>query len=164
MEVAIGLEWEGTNHRWCKWHVLRRVGECAGPKYTLNKDFRDKFHKMLNEMLTVDEFEQAWTDLLEEYGMTSNGFLQQIYHVRKKWVKSYFDGVFCARMATTQRSESANHMLKTIVQAGSPLHQFVQQYNKLQYIRDEEENYQEKKSRLVYHLYARNHETLFFKK
>jgi hypothetical protein len=96
--------------------------------------------------------------------MTSNGFLQQIYHVRKKWVKSYFDGVFCARMATTQRSESANHMLKTIVQAGSPLHQFVQQYNKLQYIRDEEENYQEKKSRLVYHLYARNHETLFFKK
>jgi hypothetical protein len=47
-------------------------------------------------------------------------------------------------MATTQRSESANHMMKTIVQPGSLLHQFVQQYNKMQYIRDEEENYQGK--------------------
>lgn len=124
--------------------MLRRVSESVGPKYTANKEFRDKFHKMLNEMLTIQEFEQAWKDLLEEYAMSSNAFLQQIYHVRHKWVKSYFEGVFCARMATTQRSESANHMMKTIVQPGSPLHQFVQQYNKMQYIRDEEENYQEK--------------------
>jgi hypothetical protein len=36
---------------------------------------------MLNEMLTIQEFEQAWKDLLEEYAMSSNAFLQQIYHV-----------------------------------------------------------------------------------
>jgi len=35
-------------------------------------------------------------------------------------------------------------MLKNLVQPNCPLHQFIQQYNKLQYIRDEEENYQEK--------------------
>jgi hypothetical protein len=37
--------------------VLRRVAESVGPKYTANKEFRDKFHKMLNEMLIVEEFE-----------------------------------------------------------------------------------------------------------
>ncbi|CAO2207043.1 unnamed protein product [Urochloa humidicola] len=148
MEVAIAEEWKETVHRWCKWHVLRRVAECVGIKYTQNRDFRDKFHKMLNEMLTIEEFEKGWAALLDEYDLQSNAFLMQIYETREMWVKSYFKGVFCARMTSTQRSEIANHMLKNIVQPNCPLHQFVQQYTKMQYIHDEEENYQERKSKL----------------
>jgi len=149
MEVAIAKEWKHTVHRWCKWHVLKRVNECLGSKYTSNKEFRDKFHLMLNEMLTVDEFEKGWAALLKQYGLEKNGFLQQIYETREKWVKSYFKGVFCARMTSTQRSESANHMLKNILSPGCTLHQFIQQYMKLQYIRDEEENYEERRNKLV---------------
>ena len=143
------MEWKNTVHRWCKWHVLKRVNECLGSKYTSNKEFRDKFHLMLNEMLTVDEFEKCWAALLKQYGLEKNGFLQQIYETREKWVKSYFKGVFCARMTSTQRSESANHMLKNILSPGCTLHQFIQQYMKLQYIRDEEENYEERRNKLV---------------
>jgi len=69
MEVAIAKEWKHTVHRWCKWHVLKRVNECLGSKYTSNKEFRDKFHLMLNEMLTVDEFEKGWAALLKQYGL-----------------------------------------------------------------------------------------------
>ena len=112
MEVAIAEEWLGTVHRWCKWHVLKRVKECLGQKYTGIKEFRDKFHMMLNEMLTIEEFESAWDALLKEYGLQNNAFLAQIYDTRHKWVKSYFKGVFYARMTSTQRSESANSMLK----------------------------------------------------
>jgi len=78
MEVAIAEEWKDTIHRWCKWHVLRRVRECVGPKYTQIREFRDEFHKMLNEMLTIDEFEKAWQQLLIKYGLTTNPFLQQV--------------------------------------------------------------------------------------
>lgn len=148
MEVAIAEEWKSTVHRWCKWHVLKRVRECVGPKYTSNKEFRDKFHLMLNEMLTTDEFESTWKSLLKDYGLENNVFLTQIYETRHKWVKSYFKGVFCARMMSTQRSESANHMLKNIVSPSCPLHQFIQQYMKMQYIRDEEENYEERRNKL----------------
>ena len=112
MEVAIAEEWTGTVHHWCKWHVLKRVKECLGTKYTSNKEFRDKFHMMLNEMMTIEEFESSWMALLKQYGLENNEFLQQIYETREKWVKSYFKGVFCARMTSTQRSESANSMLK----------------------------------------------------
>ena len=147
--MAIAEEWKATVHRWCKWHVLKRVKECVGQKYTSNKDFRDKFHMMLNEMLTIDEFENSWVTLLKEYGLENNVFLKQIYATREKWVKSYFKGVFCARMTSTQRSESANHMLKNILSPACTLHQFLQQYMKMQYIRDEEENYEERRNKLV---------------
>ncbi|CAN6251593.1 unnamed protein product [Urochloa humidicola] len=149
MEVAIALEWEAAVHRWCKWHVLKRIAECVGQTYTSDKDFRDKFHKMLNEMLTVEEFEAQWKALLKEYGLQENPFLNQIFHTREKWAKCYFKGIFCARMTSTQRSESANMMLKNIVPPGCTLHKFVEQYDKMQYIRVEEENYQEKRSKSV---------------
>ena len=104
---------------------------------------------MLNEMLTIEEFESSWAQLLKDFGLTNNAFLNQIYATRHKWVKSYFKGVFCARMTSTQRSESANMMLKNIVAPNCPLHQFIQQYMKMQYIRDEDENYEERRNKLV---------------
>ena len=145
--MAIAEEWPDTVHRWCKWHVLKRVKECVGTKYTSNKEFRDNFHLMLNEMLTIDEFEKGWAALLKQYGLEENGFLQQIYETRDKWVKSYFKGVFCARMTSTQSSESSNMMLKNIVPPNSTLHKFVEQYFKLQFIRDQDEDYEEKRSK-----------------
>jgi hypothetical protein len=148
MEVAIDAVWKGTVHRWCKWHVLKRVCECV-PVYNASLEFRDKFHKLLNEMMTKEEFQVEWDALMKEYGLEKNTFLEQIYATREIWVKCYFKDVFCARMTSTQRSESANMMLKNIVPPNSTLHKFVEQYDKLQYIRDEEENYQEKLSKMV---------------
>lgn len=149
MEVAILAEWPSTAHRWCKWHVLRRVRECVGKKYTEDKEFRDRFHKMLNEMLTIEEFEVAWSQLLEEYNLKKNPFLEQIYDTRKKWVKSFFKDIFCAKQTSTQRSESANHMVKGLVPPGCSINHFVRQYAKLQYTIDDAENYEEKRTKLV---------------
>lgn len=149
MEVAILAEWPKAAHRWCKWHVLRRVRECVGPKYTKNKEFRDRFHKMLNEMLTVEEFEAAWSALLKDYNLEKNPFLTQVYDIRKKWVKAYFNGVFCAKQTSTQRSESANHMVKGLVPPSCSINHFVRQYAKLQHTIDDAENYEEKRTKLV---------------
>lgn len=50
-------------------------------------------------------------------------------------------------MTSTQRSESANHMLKNYVPPGCPMHMFVQKYTRLQFDR-ESENYEEKECEL----------------
>ena len=149
MELAIAAVLPGTFHRWCKWHVLRRAKECMGALLTNNVSFRDQFHKICEYMLTVEEFETAWSHLIDEYGLQDHPFLTQIYDIRQKWAKPYFADVFCARMTSTQRSESANHMLKGFVPPGSSMNMFVRHYQKLQFDRDSEENYQEKRQRLV---------------
>jgi hypothetical protein len=100
-------------------------------------------------MLTITEFEESWKVLVKKHGLESNTFLIQIFEVRHKWAKPYFSGKFCAKQTSTQRSESANHMLKNYIPTGCPMNLFVRQYNKLLFDRDQEEGYQEKRTILV---------------
>ncbi|VAI75092.1 hypothetical protein VPH35_123248 [Triticum aestivum] len=75
--------------------------------------------------------------------------MTQIFGIREKWAKSYFKGIFCVKMTSTQRSESVNHMLKKYVPSGSPMHKFVRQYMRLQFNRQSDESYEEKKTKIV---------------
>ncbi|XP_037420117.1 protein FAR1-RELATED SEQUENCE 5-like [Triticum dicoccoides] len=149
MEVAIEEVYPEATHRWCKWHVLKKAKESLGTLYNKRSEFRDEFHKLIQDMLTVEEFEKQWKELIDKHSLQKNTFLIQTYEKRQMWAKPYFAGKFCARMTSTQHSESANHMLKNYVPPGCPMNLFVKQYSKLQFDRDQEEGFQEKRTRLV---------------
>ncbi|CAM0943981.1 unnamed protein product [Alopecurus aequalis] len=135
-----------TVHRWCKWHVLRKAKESLGAVYGKRSDFKYEFHKLVHHMIMPEEFEDGWMQMLANYSLQKHLFLTQIYEVRHKWAKPFFRGVFCAKMTRTQRIESANHLLKSYVPPGCPMHLFVRQYEKLQFDQDSEESYQEKRT------------------
>uniref|UniRef100_A0A452Y2W8 Protein FAR1-RELATED SEQUENCE n=1 Tax=Aegilops tauschii subsp. strangulata TaxID=200361 RepID=A0A452Y2W8_AEGTS len=76
-------------------------------------------------MLTIDEFDEAWNFLPEKYHLKTHPYMMQLYEIRHKWAKPYFKRVFCAKMTSKQRIESANHMLKNYVHPGCQMHMFV---------------------------------------
>ncbi|KAK1683306.1 hypothetical protein QYE76_044154 [Lolium multiflorum] len=131
MTIAIRENLLDTNHRWCKWHVLRKAQEALGHVHRVHNTFSDDFNKVVNHMLTPEEFEAGWGYLTRTYDLSDNPFMIRAYEVRDKWAKPYFNDIFCARMSSTQRSESANHVLKVYVPCKSSINMFVKQYTKL---------------------------------
>lgn len=131
MRAAISSELPDTRHRWCKWHVLCRAKESLGPLYSKNSGFKRDLHELLDEVVSSVEFEDRWSEMTDRYGLESNSFLRRAFFNRAMWAKPYFTETFCAGMTSTQRSESANHMLKTYISHSAPMHMFVRQYNRM---------------------------------
>lgn len=143
MTIALGEVWQDTFHLWCKWHVMKSIREGLGPLYTKNAIFREEFYAIVNEMLTKEEFVRAWKDLCQRYKITENPFMVRTFQCRSKWARPWSKGHYCAGMTSTQRSESANMMLKKFVPRNCSLNVFVSQYNVLLEDRDMEEGRQE---------------------
>src|ERR1041385_7409606 len=78
------------------------------------------------------EFEASWKFLMETFGLHDDATLVSMWNDREKWISAYFREVFCARMTSTQRSESINHSLKrNYVSKKQNLHTFVKGINRL---------------------------------
>jgi hypothetical protein len=76
------------------------------------------------------EFEAAWQQLLDKYQLHNDPMMLHMWDDRKEWISAYFKDVFCARMTSTQRSESMNYILKKgYVNPGKNLHRFAEQIN-----------------------------------
>jgi hypothetical protein len=129
---------------------MKGIREGLGPVYTKNKLFRDDFWLVVNGMLSEEEFDRGWQYLLETYEFQDNEFMSRTYAKRHKWAKPWSRDKYCARMTSTQRSESANFMLKRSVPRNSSMNHFVTQYSRLLFDRDREEDIAEDKTKQVY--------------
>jgi hypothetical protein len=109
--------------------------------YKLFPDLKDKLTAILNHPLMPSEFEDAWKALIEEYNLHDINVMINLWAERKLWISAYWKEVFCARMTSTQRSESMNFVLKRgFVTERDNLHIFAKQVNNCIQARHEAEN------------------------
>lgn len=151
MAAAIKTSMKGVRHGWCRWHVLRKAKQKLGGTYTKKCGFKKEFNRLITYEVSPQCFEQTWLELVRKYNLEDNKFMQRAYKYRGMWAKPYFMDIFCAGMTSTQRSESANHMLKRFIQRSAPMHLFVSKFRDFQFDRNQEEKRENHVTKQVEH-------------
>lgn len=83
-----------------------------------------------SDYLTPEEFEQNWNAIIEEYQLGDNGWLNDMYTIRKEWIPAYFNDVpMAGLLRTTSRSESSNFYFQHFHKSGDTLVEFMKRYD-----------------------------------
>ncbi|KAL7199240.1 hypothetical protein ACSBR2_021512 [Camellia fascicularis] len=142
MKNAIQIVFPNVRHRWCLWHILKKLPE----KLRGYKEYEaTKFgiQNAVYDSLTKKEFEENWNKLIENYQLESNEWLFGLFEDRHQWVPAFVKDIFWAGMSTTQRSESMHAFFDGYINSKTTLKQFVEQYENALAKKVENENGEE---------------------
>ncbi|XP_057493375.1 protein FAR1-RELATED SEQUENCE 5-like isoform X2 [Actinidia eriantha] len=149
MRNAIENVFPNTRHRWCIWHIMKKVPEKFSGYHAYQK-ISWSMRAAVYDSLTIEQFENAWAGFIKKYELESNTWLEGLYSERKRWVPAYLKDVFWAGMSSTQRSEGMNAYFDGYIHSKTTLKQFVEQYENALASKVESENLEDVKSWSTY--------------
>ncbi|XP_022868527.1 protein FAR1-RELATED SEQUENCE 5-like [Olea europaea var. sylvestris] len=129
MQKAIEIVFPNTKHRWCLWHILKKLPEKFGG-HGYKASILATVHGLVYDVQSCEEFEQGWNKMLEDYELLEYTWLTGLYNERSRWVPCFSKTSFWAGMSTTQRSEGINAFFDGYVHSKTSLKQFVEQYER----------------------------------
>ncbi|XP_057430023.1 protein FAR-RED IMPAIRED RESPONSE 1-like [Lotus japonicus] len=128
MKKAIELVFPDARHRWCLWHIMKKIPEKFNG-YGQYKEIKKDMKEAVYDSLDVTEFDGQWNTFIDKYGLRNNDWLTGLYLERTRWVPCFLKNYFWAGMSTTQRSESMNAFFDGYINSKTSLQQFVLQYS-----------------------------------
>ncbi|KAF5477038.1 hypothetical protein F2P56_003717 [Juglans regia] len=129
MKNAIAIVFPNTRHRFCLWHIMRKLPEKLGSHSQYSCGLKSALQKCVYDCQTSKEFEKSWDMFIGAYNLHENAWLHSLYSEREHWVPVYMKDTFWAGMSTTQRSESMNAFFDGFVHSGTTLKEFVDQFD-----------------------------------
>ncbi|XP_016163310.1 protein FAR1-RELATED SEQUENCE 5-like [Arachis ipaensis] len=127
-----------TRHRWCIWHIMKKLPHKLGG-YCRYRELYDDLNDIVWNSQTVEAFEDDWSEFIAEYNLHNNPCLSDLYDDRRMWVPIYFKGEFWASMRSTQRSESMHSFYGGFLHSRTSLVQFVHEYDNVLGIKEQRE-------------------------
>ncbi|KAJ1428802.1 Zinc finger, PMZ-type [Sesbania bispinosa] len=104
----------------------------------LGNGFTKDYEKCVYQSQAADEFDTTWNALLNKYGLKDNGWLREMYEKRASWVPLYLKGTFFAGIPM---NESVDSFFGSLLNAQTPLTEFIPRYERgLERRREEERN------------------------
>ncbi|KAG2726407.1 hypothetical protein I3760_01G111200 [Carya illinoinensis] len=129
MKNAIAIVFPEARHRFCLWHILKKVPEKLGSYATYRLGLKTELMKCVYDTQTIEEFENCWAGFINTYDLHDNAWLTSLYIEREHWVPVFLKEHFWAGMSTTQRSESMNAFFDDYVHSKTNLKEFVDQFD-----------------------------------
>ena len=110
MNIAISRSFTKAKHRFCMWHIMKKLNDKVDMKALKDTEFLDKIHACVWSVESEpSEFEESWKSIIQEFGLEKNDWLQTMFKMRELWIPTYFRDLFMARLLrTTSCSESEN--------------------------------------------------------
>ena len=128
MQKAIGIALPNTRHRWCLWHIMRKIPDKL-KGYAAYKGIKSAMKEAIYDTLTEEEFNEKWCLFVEEFKLEQNEWLSGLFNERHRWIPVFLRKDFWAGLSTTQRSESIHAFFDGYVNSKTSLQQFVKQYD-----------------------------------
>lgn len=132
MKVAVPRVFPNAMHRFCIWHILKNVKDNMGAYMALREGMEKDMLKAILQSITVDEFEENWSNFLIKYDCAEHDHIKRMWEARSKFVPAYFRGLFCPFLRSTSRSESFNSNFKDYIKRKDTIEAFMKQYELFQ--------------------------------
>ena len=142
MKNAIQIVFPNERHRWCLWHILKKLPEKLRG-YKEYEAIKFGIQNAVYDSVTIKEFEENWNKLIENYQLESNEWLFGLVEDRHQRVPAFVKDIIWAGMSTTQRSESMHAFFDGYINSKPTLKQFVEQYENALAKKVENENGEE---------------------
>ncbi|KAL0367697.1 UNVERIFIED_CONTAM: protein FAR1-RELATED SEQUENCE 3 [Sesamum radiatum] len=127
-----------SHHRLCQWHINQNA-----PSYLGNLNCDTRFGKLWNKCMkhcdSEEEFEEAWKDMIDEFNLSGQNWLNGMYKLRHKWATAFSNHKFSAGLLTTCRSKGTSFVLEKVGNRSISLFNFVLDYEKDQKVWRENE-------------------------
>ncbi|XP_043707523.1 protein FAR-RED IMPAIRED RESPONSE 1-like [Telopea speciosissima] len=140
MKSAVAEVLPDAQHRYCLWHILRKIPEKLSHVTKKSENFIEEFNKCIYRSWTEEEFENRWWNMVHTFELKEDEWIESLYEDRKQWVPTYMKDTFYAGMSTTQRSESVNSFFDKYVLKKTTLKEFLENYKSILQDRYEEES------------------------
>ncbi|XP_027081720.1 protein FAR1-RELATED SEQUENCE 5 [Coffea arabica] len=133
IEEALEKTFPMSKHRICRWHLHKDAVSNAS-----DSSFGPDFKKCMEENWSPEEFEVAWMELLEKYGLQGHPWFEETYSRRTKWAEAYLREHFFAGLNSIL-GHGMNTYFTRFLKVRLKLHEFVRYYDKaLVCLREEE--------------------------
>ena len=81
MKKAIQIVFPKARHRWCLWHILKKMPE-KFKRYREYISIKFCLKNVVYDSLTKEEFEERWGRFIEKYDLKSHEWLLELYNER----------------------------------------------------------------------------------
>ncbi|XP_057811459.1 protein FAR1-RELATED SEQUENCE 5-like [Salvia miltiorrhiza] len=114
LKIAVENVMPNTRHRFCMWHIMMKLAQKLSNSLREDAELKSEIHSVVwSELDEPVDFERKWTEVLDQYELTDNTWLADMFSLRSYWIPAYFrDLSMSGLFRTTSLSESENSFFR----------------------------------------------------
>ncbi|XP_059641908.1 protein FAR1-RELATED SEQUENCE 8-like isoform X2 [Cornus florida] len=127
LQSAIAEVFPRAHHRLCLSLVVQSLLENLG-ELQESEIFQTVLNRTIYNSTKVEEFEIAWEDLIQHFGIRDHEWLRTLFEDRERWAPVYLKDTYFAGMSISQPGDSKNPFFDGYVHKQTSLKEFFDMY------------------------------------